>query len=136
VRSAADDVSLQAVAVLVADAKTPEAKSDAATRVQEKIDNAEASISVASTEAADQAKEVLKQAKAALASDNLAQAMAKVQESADLTNVTTTVEDPSANVNANTNAPITNVNVPATNTPAQGGSASGGNTGKIKAIDF
>lgn len=121
VQAAADDVSLQAVAVLVADAKTPEAKSDAATRVQEKIDDAEASISVASTEAADQAKEALKQAKAALASDNLAQAVAKVQESAGLANIATTAEEAGANVNANAPAVNENTNV---------------NTGKIKAIDL
>jgi len=134
VQAAADDVSLQAVAVLVADAKTPADKSDAATRVQQTIDNAEASISVASTEAADQAKAALKQAKAALASDNLAAAVAKVQESADLTNATAAAEEPStknqfpnANTNANVNAPITNAN---TNTNTNT------NTGKIKAIDF
>jgi hypothetical protein len=136
VQAAADDVSLQAVAVLVADAKTPEAKSDAATRVAEKIDNAEASISVASTEAADQAKAALKQAKAALASDNLAEAVTKVQESADLTNAAATAEEPSTknqilNANTNTNGnenTNVNVNVPVINTNT--------NTGKIKAIDF
>ena len=143
VQAEADDVSLQAVAVLVADAKTPADKSDAATRVQQTIDSAEAVIEVTSTTAADQAKEALKQAKAALASDNLAQAVAKVQESADLTNAAAAVEakplqagqspateasplvNANANVNANTNTPITNAN---TNTDP--------NTGKIKAIDF
>lgn len=140
-QAAADDVSLQAVAVLVADAKTPAEKSDAATRVAEKIDSAEANIEVASTEAGDQAKEALKQAKAALASDNLAQAVAKVQESADLTNAAAPAEEPTTknqipntNANDNVNAPTanvnvnTNVNAPTTN--------SNTNAGKIKAIDF
>jgi len=136
VQAAADDVSLQAVAVLVADAKTPADKTDAATRVKEKIDTAEASIEVASTEAADQAKAALKQAKAALASDNLAQAVAKVQESNDLTNAAVTDNGQrttdNSNVNTNTNVPAVNVNVnaPATNVNTNT------NTGKIKAIDF
>ena len=140
VQAAADDVSLQAVAVLVADAKTPADKSDAATRVAEKIDNAEASISVASTEAADQAKAALKQAKAALASDNLAEAMTKVQESTDLTNAVVTDNGQHAvdNSNANTNAPAANVNVNVNvniNAPAANAN-SNVNAGKIKAIDF
>jgi len=138
VQAAADDVSLQAVAVLVADAKTPADKSDAATRVQQTIDNAEAAIEVTSTEAADQAQAALTQAKAALASDNLAEAVSKVQESADLTNAAAPATDTNANANANANvnAPITNANVntnaPATNTNTNTNT----NTGKIKAIDF
>jgi hypothetical protein len=141
VQAEADDVSLQAVAVLVADAKTPADKSDAATRVQQTIDSAEAVIEVTSTAAADQAKEALKQAKAALASDNLAQAVAKVQESANLTNAAaaTTSTDANANNNANantnTNTPANandNVNAPITNANTN----TDPNTGKIKAIDF
>jgi hypothetical protein len=138
VQAAADDVSLQAVAVLVADAKTPADKSDAATRVAQTIDNAEAAIEVTSTEAGDQAKAVLTQAKAALASDNLAQAVAKVQESNDLTNAVVTDNGQHAmdNSNANTNAPAVNVNVNVNiNAPAANAN-SNVNTGKIKAIDF
>ena len=134
VQAAADDVSLQAVAVLVADAKTPADKSDAATRVAEKIDNAEASISVASTEAADQAKTALKQAKAALANNNLAEAMTKVQESTDLTNAAPVIVN--TLTNANTNAPAANVNANVNvNAPATNAN-NNTNTGKIKAIDF
>lgn len=125
--AAADDVSIQAVAVLVESAKTPEDKTDAATRVAEKIDSAEKDMQVASTEASEQAKEALEQAKAALASDNLAEAVTKVQESADLANATASVEEPSVqnqvpNENSNGNVPK-NDN---TNTDA----------GKIKAIGF
>jgi len=128
VQAAADDVSIQAVAVLVADAKTPADKSDAATRVAQTIDNAEANIEVASTEAGDQAKAALKQAKAALASDDLVGAVAKVQESADLTNAAASTSDTNANVNAaNVNA-NTNTN---TNTGLPADEA-----GKIKAIGF
>jgi hypothetical protein len=141
VQAEADDVSLQAVAVLVADAKTPADKSDAATRVQQTIDSAEAVIEVTSTTAADQAKEAIKQAKAALASNNLAQAVAKVQESANLTNAAAATASTNTNANANVNADAnTNVNAPATNsntnTNANANTNTDPNTGKIKAIDF
>ena len=154
-QAAADDVSLQAVAVLVADAKTPADKSDAATRVQQTIDNAEANIEVTSTEAGDQAKEALKQAKAALASDDLAQAVAKVQESNDLTNAAAATSGTNANVNANDNVNAdanananinaddnANVNAPAVDANANVNANANTNTntdpdaGKIKAIDF
>jgi hypothetical protein len=102
--AAADDVSIQAVAVLVESAKTVEDKTDAATRVAEKIDTAEKDMQVASTEASEQAKEALQQAKEALANDNLAEAVIKVQESADLTNASaTTTNDEESTTNTNTN---------------------------------
>jgi hypothetical protein len=149
VQAAADDVSIQAVAVLVADAKTPADKSDAATRVQQTIDNTEAIIEVTSTAAADQAEEALKQAQAALASDNLAQAVVKVQESADLTSAAATTAstdaDANTNINANTN---TNLNAPAADTDANINANDNANAntntntntdpnaGEIKAIGF
>ncbi len=82
VEAAAEDVSFKAVAVLVAGAKTEEEKTDAATRVQDKIASAEKDMQVASTEADEGAKAALEAAKAALAEDNLAEAIVKVQESA------------------------------------------------------
>ena len=123
--AAADDVSLKAVAVLVEAAKTSEDKTDAAARVKEKIDSAEKDMQVASTEAGDQAKEALKQAKAALASDHLSEALTKVQESADITNAVVTTNDEKT---------ITNTNAPAVK--ANMGGNNNLNTGKIKAIDF
>ena len=149
VQAAADDVSLQAVAVLVADAKTAADKSDAASRVQQTIDSAEANIiEVTSTEAGDQAKAALKQAKDALASDNLAQAVAKVQESNDLANAATaaTGANTNANANDNTNTNVNtpppeaktnvNANAPATDTNTNTNINTNINKAKIKAIDF
>jgi hypothetical protein len=113
--AAADDVSIKAVAVLVESAKTPEAKTDAAARVQDKIASAEKDMQVATTDAGEEAKAALAAAKAALAKDDLSQAITKVQEVADKTVEPTVVEEAApTNVNANTNT----------------------NTGKIKAIDL
>jgi hypothetical protein len=123
VEAAADDVSFKAVAVLVAGAKTAEDKTDAASRVQDKIASAEKDMQVVSTEAGDQAKAALTAAKAALAKDNLAEAITKVQESADISNTAAVAAgNDQATVNTNINV---NVNINA-NT----------NTGTIKAIGF
>jgi len=130
--AAADDVSIKAVAVLVESAKTPEDKTDAAARVQDKIASAEKDLQVASTEGGEQAKAALEAAKAALTQDDLAQAITKVQEAADKADQPAAGDQTgsdknaegdvkaSVNVNAGANA-NTNVNI---------------NTGKIKAIDF
>jgi hypothetical protein len=133
VEAAADDVSFRAVAVLVAGAKTAEDKTDAATRVQDKIDSAEKDIQVASTEAGDQAKAALTAAKAAFAKDNLAEAITKVQESATIVvDAQKTAVDASDNAEVNVNINVSvnaNVNVPPTD-------ATNTNAGKIKAIGF
>jgi hypothetical protein len=82
----ADGVAVQAVAVLVQTSKqgVGPASADVATRVQETIDAAEQKILVASPEGAEQATAALDAAKAALAKDNLEEAVNKIQESADL----------------------------------------------------
>jgi|WetSurMetagenome_2_1015567.scaffolds.fasta_scaffold221380_1 hypothetical protein len=121
--AAADDVSIKAVAVLVAGAKTPADKTDAAARVQDKIESTEKDMQVATTEASEQAKEALKAAKAALAKDDLAQAITKVQEATEKTEAPAVTEGQN-----NEDAPIivngnANSNVNAEN-------------GKIKAIGF
>jgi hypothetical protein len=140
----ADDLSLQAVAVLVA---TPSAlkTDDVKNRVQENIDVAQKKIEIASPEGASETK-IVKQAKAALDaaqndvnSEKYAEALAKVQEADSLTdasdNSAETIAAPdsasgkpdanspvaNANGNDNANAPATNDN---TNTP-----------NKIRAID-
>jgi hypothetical protein len=118
--AAADDVSIRAVAVLVAGAKTPEDKTDAATRVQDKIASAEKDMLVASTEAGEQAKAALEAAKAALAQDDLAQAITKVQEAADSGTAPKSDSEIEVKIEVNANE-NTNVNT---------------NTGKIRAIDF
>jgi hypothetical protein len=117
--SSADDVSLKAVAVLVQTAKQgvgPET-TDVATRVQEKIDDAEQNVIAASPEVSDQVKAALKEAKDAFAKDDLEGAVTKVQESAELAN-----QDAAATVETAAN---TNVNAPSNDNV----------NGKIKAID-
>jgi hypothetical protein len=132
---AADDVSIKAVAVLAAGAKSEDEKTDAATRVGDKIAALENNIQVASTEASEQAKAILKQAKEALAKDNLAEAVTKVQLGTDLVNgaakagETEIEENPKASVDVNVNA---NANV---NVNAAAGTVSD-QKGKIKAIGF
>jgi len=80
VESLADDVSLQAVNVLVSLAPVAPSE-DVASRVQEKIDSAERKIEVASTQGADEARAAIAAAKEALRSNDYAGAMSKVQES-------------------------------------------------------
>lgn len=127
---AADDVSIKAVAVLAAGAKSADEKTDAATRVGDKIAALENNIQVASTEASEQAKAILKQAKEALAKDNLAEAVTKVQMGTDLVNGAAKAgeaeseENPKASVDVNVDA-----NVNATGTVSD-------QKGKIKAIGF
>lgn len=127
VEAVADDVSFKAVAVLVAGAKTPEEKTDALTRVQDKIATAEKDMQVASTEAGEQAKAALDAAKAALAQDNLAQAIVKVQESAAIKAEELAKQEADASVSSVPADAGTNSN---TNT------GTNTNTGKIKAIGF
>jgi len=130
--AAADDVSIKAVAVLVAGAKTPEDKTDAAARVQDKIASAEKDMQVASTEAGEQAKAALEAAKAALAQDNLTEAITKVQEAADQTDASPNGDGTAAKTEVNTNTNMnTNIDV---NVPANTNANT--NTGKIKAIDL
>jgi ElaB/YqjD/DUF883 family membrane-anchored ribosome-binding protein len=133
VEDLADDISLQAVAVLVAapsGAKTDDVKN----RVQENIDAAQKKLEIASPEGASETK-IVKQAKAALDaaqndvnSQNYAEALAKVQEAASLTadNSNETIGLPS--VNANSNLPAAdagangndNANLPAAEAGANG----------------
>ncbi len=119
VEALADDVSIQAVAVLVETSKQGVGpnNADLTDRLKEKIAAAEQKILVSSLEGTEQAKAALEQAKVALAESNLTEAVNRVQETTTFANQEEEVEvQVEINKNQNVNAPAnanTNVQIKA-----------------------